>query len=63
MNELVDQRVGLLGLWGCLADHLVETIARAVTLERAVDRLGAQLLQEIRRGSATDFSCGKPSTC
>ena len=54
LDDLVDQRLGLAGLWRTSADRLVEAIAGAETPERALGFLQAHLLQEFRRAGGAD---------
>jgi AraC-like DNA-binding protein len=49
LGDLVDQRLGLVELWGSVTDRLVEAMAGADTAERALRLLQAHLLQESRR--------------
>ncbi|HEY3505442.1 MAG TPA: AraC family transcriptional regulator [Actinocatenispora sp.] len=48
LDELVDQRLGLLELWGDAGDRLVESMAGAGTPERALLVLQRHLLREFR---------------
>ena len=54
LDDLVDQRIGLVELWGSLVDRLVEAMAQARTPERALTFLQAHLLQEFRRAAHLD---------
>jgi AraC-like DNA-binding protein len=54
LDDLVDQRVELVDLWGSLEDRLVDTMARAGTPERALLFLQTHLLQEFRRTVCVD---------
>ena len=53
-GDLVDQRLGLAGLWGSSADRLVEAMAGAGTAERALTFLQARLVQEFRCAAGVD---------
>jgi AraC-like DNA-binding protein len=58
LDDLVDQRIGLVELWGSLEDRLVDTMARAATPERALLYLQSHLVQEFRRTSVVDSLVG-----
>ena len=54
LDDLVDQRLGLVDLWRGEADRLVEAMARAETAERALILLQAHLVREFRRTVRVD---------
>jgi AraC-like DNA-binding protein len=59
LDDLVDQRLGLAGLWGSSGDRLVEAMARAGTPERALVSLQAHLLQLFRSAVRVDPLVGE----
>lgn len=59
LDDLVDQRVSLVDLWGSLEDRLVEAMARAGTPERALMLLQAHLVQEFRTAVRVDPLVGE----
>lgn len=59
LDDLVDQRVSLVDLWGSLEDRLVEAMARAGTPERALMFLQAHLVQEFRTAVRVDPLVGE----
>lgn len=54
LDDLVDQRLGLVELWGSTGDRLVEAMAVAGTPERALMLLQAHLVVEFRRAVRVD---------
>jgi AraC-like DNA-binding protein len=54
LDDLVDQRLALADLWGDAVDRLVEAMTGAGTPERALMRLQAHLLRELRAGAHVD---------
>jgi AraC-like DNA-binding protein len=54
LDDLVDQHLGLVELWGSSGDQLVAAMAGAGTPERALMLLQAHLLQEFRRAGRLD---------
>jgi AraC-like DNA-binding protein len=59
LDDLVDQRLGLADLWGRAVDRLVETMAAAMTPERALLLLQAHLLHEFRGTARVDPLVGE----
>jgi AraC-like DNA-binding protein len=59
LDDLVDQRLSLADLWGRAVDRLVETMAVAVTPERALLLLQAHLLREYRGTARVDPLVGE----
>lgn len=59
LDDLVDQRLGLMDLWGNTVDRLVETMALAATPERALMLLQAHLLQEYQTAACVDPLVGE----
>jgi AraC-like DNA-binding protein len=59
LDDLLDQRLGLVDLWGSPADRLAEEMARAGTPERAVTVLQAHLLHEFRTAVRVDPLVGE----
>ncbi|GAA1671709.1 helix-turn-helix transcriptional regulator [Fodinicola feengrottensis] len=55
LDDLVDQRVALVDLWGNAVDRLVEAMALAGTPERALMFLQTHLIREFRRTARVDL--------
>lgn len=54
LDDLIDQHLSLVDLWGHTADRLVEAMAKAATPERALLYLQAHLLNEFRSSERVD---------
>jgi AraC-like DNA-binding protein len=59
LDELVDQRLGLMELWRLSAGRLVDGMARAGSPERALMILQAHLVREFRRAGGVDLLVGE----
>ena len=59
LDDLVDQRVGMVELWGSSVDRLVEAMARAGTPERALMCVQAHLLREYQGAVRVDPLVGE----
>ncbi|MGD9530519.1 MAG: DUF6597 domain-containing transcriptional factor [Pseudonocardia sp.] len=59
LEDLVDQRLGLVDLWGSSADRLTEAVARAGTPELALRCAQAHLLHEYRGAVRADPLVGE----
>lgn len=59
LDDLVDQRLGLVDLWGSPADRLEEAMAQAGTPEQALMVVQAHLVQEFRSAVRVDPLVGE----